>query len=68
MNPNKRFLIKARQEGRICPQCQWIITKADWKKGFRICRNCTDINKGVHSNSGYGPYRDEPEDRTGNMP
>ncbi len=61
-------LRKAREEGRICPQCQWVITKKDWLKGFRICRSCTDINRGVNVRSGFGPYKDESTDKTGNMP
>lgn len=57
----------AKREGRICPQCQWIITKKDWKKGYRICRNCVDINKGVNVKDGYGPYFDELPEMTGEM-
>jgi hypothetical protein len=67
MHPIKRAFQKAKDEGRLCPQCEWIITKKDWEKGYRICRNCTDINKGVNTPPRFGPYRDEPVDRTGNM-
>ena len=58
----------ARREGRICSQCQWIITKKDWKKGARLCRGCTDANKGVNVRSGHGPDQNERIDRTGDMP
>jgi hypothetical protein len=59
---------KAKSEGRICPQCHWIITKKDWHKGFRLCSNCTDANKGVNVKYGHGHYSDEKLDRTGEMP
>jgi hypothetical protein len=59
---------RAKIEGRICHQCQWIINKVDFQKGYRICRNCTDINKGVNVRGGHYPYQDEPRDKTGNMP
>lgn len=63
----KGVMFVARREGRICPQCQWIITKKEWKKGFRLCGRCIDINKGVNVNYGHGRYRDEPVDKTGEM-
>jgi hypothetical protein len=68
MFPTAKTIKKAREEGRTCPQCQWIITKKDWKKGYRICRNCTDINKGVNVSSGHYPDQNESPDRTGEMP
>lgn len=66
-NPGSKVINKAKAEGRVCSQCQWIIAKKDWKRGRRLCGNCTDANKGVNVKTGYGPYFDEPIDRTGEM-
>ena len=58
---------KARKENRLCSNCGWIITRDDWKKGFRECFGCRDGLKGVNVKTGYGRYRDEPVDMTGEM-
>jgi hypothetical protein len=59
---------KAKAEGRLCTQCGWIITKANWKKGYRLCAGCGDANKGVRTRPVFGKWRDEPVDMTGEMP
>jgi hypothetical protein len=63
MKPSNALKL-ARLEGRICPQCQWIIKKRDWKNGFRICRNCIDVNKGVNVKHGHYIDSDEFSERT----
>jgi hypothetical protein len=67
MGTRKTMFDIARKEGRICPQCKWIINKKDYAKGYRLCSNCTDINKGVNTKTGHRPYLDEPFDMTGEM-
>jgi hypothetical protein len=58
----------AREEGRVCSRCGWIITKKNWAKGYRLCAGCHDALKGVNVNGRYGKWFDEPQDRTGEMP
>lgn len=57
----------AKTEGRLCVQCGWIITKKNWKKGYRLCPSCFDANKGVNVKYGFGNYLDEPREKTGEM-
>ena len=40
-----RQLHRAREEGRLCSQCGWIITIINWRKGYRLCGACFDANK-----------------------
>lgn len=62
-----RHVKKAKEEGRVCKNCGWMITKVNWKKGRRLCPNCYDAMRGVNVKTGHPPYRDEPEEKTGNM-
>ena len=62
-----RIYAKARDEGRLCSKCGWIISTKNWKKGYRVCGSCWDANKGVNVSGRYGKYRDEPVDKTGEM-
>lgn len=63
-----RQYARAKKEGRLCSQCQWMIKIKNWKKGYRLCPNCYITNKGVSChNLGYGPYRDEPREITGEV-
>jgi predicted RNA-binding Zn-ribbon protein involved in translation (DUF1610 family) len=57
----------ARKEGRICSACGWMITKENWKKGYRLCPGCFSGRRGVRTRAGSYPYRDEPAEKTGNM-
>ncbi len=59
---------RAKAEGRVCERCGWMITVLAWAKGFRMCPGCYDALKGVNVDTGQLKYRDEPIDRTGNMP
>jgi hypothetical protein len=56
---------KAKEEGRLCSQCCWMISKENWKKGYRLCGSCWDANKGVNTPPKYRAYLDEPIDMTG---
>lgn len=58
---------RAIREGRLCKQCGWMIPITQWKKGYRICASCYSANKGVNVRYGAQPYKDEPEDMTGEM-
>lgn len=62
-----RQLRTAKQEGRVCQRCGWMISKANWNKGYRLCAGCWDALKGVNVNGRCGPYRDEAVDKTGDM-
>jgi hypothetical protein len=62
-----KLYAKARDEGRLCSSCGWIISTKNWKKGYRLCGSCWDANKGVNPKTGHGRYRDEPKDMTGEM-
>ena len=57
----------AKQEGRVCEKCGWIISKKNWAKGYRQCPGCWSASKGVQVRTGAYPYRDEPKDMTGEM-
>ena len=57
----------AKNTGRICAHCGWMITIKDWKAGYKTCGNCRDALKGVNVKSGYYPYSDEPTEKTGEM-
>jgi len=57
--------IRARQEGRLCERCGWMISKKRWEKGERMCGECQDALRGVNVNRGNSPYQDEPPDLTG---
>jgi len=67
MNDIAKAFRKARLEGRLCSQCGWIISKINWKKGYRLCGSCWDANKGVRTPARWGKFRDEPVDMTGEM-
>jgi len=55
----------AKQEGRVCEKCGWIITKKNWKKRYRMCPGCYYASKGVSTKKGHYPYADEPKNLTG---
>lgn len=59
---------RAKEEGRLCSKCKWMIPIKEWKEGRRICWNCEDAEKGVNVSCGHGRYFDEPPDLTGEMP
>jgi hypothetical protein len=63
----ERQLRMAKREGRVCSHCGWMISKKNWNKGYRLCAGCWDGLKGVNVAGGYGHYRDEPVDKTGEM-
>jgi hypothetical protein len=65
MGKRAEIFRKAREEGRICSNCGWIITKELAKKGSKLCGGCTSALKGVNVKQGALPYQDEPRDRTG---
>lgn len=56
---------KAKQEGRLCRRCGWMITKINWKKGFLLCGGCWDALKGVDVKGGWKKPLEEFEDITG---
>lgn len=58
---------RARAEGRVCARCGWMITVANWKKGYRLCAGCESASHGVNVDTGHWPTRDEPTDKTGEM-
>jgi len=58
---------KAKDEGRTCCRCGWIITRKDWGHGFLLCAGCRDAPKGVNVPARWGKWRDEPVDKTGEM-
>lgn len=62
-----RQLRVAKQEGRVCSRCGWMVSKKNWSKGYRLCPGCYDALKGCNVTGKHGPYRDEPIDRTGDM-
>jgi hypothetical protein len=62
-----KLYAKARDEGRLCSSCGWIISTKNWKKGYRLCGSCWDANKGVRTPARWGKFRDEPLDMTGEM-
>lgn len=57
----------AKKEGRICKSCGWMISKKNWKKGYRLCAGCYSAHQGVNPKGGAYPTRDEPRDKTGEM-
>ena len=67
MNMISKVYAKAKSDGRLCTRCGWIVTKADWKKGFKECFGCRDAARGVNVPPKYGKWRDEPIERTGEM-
>ena len=58
---------RAKEEGRLCRHCKWMVAVKRWKKGHRLCPNCEDALKGVNVSGKWGPYYDEPLDLTGEM-
>jgi len=62
-----RQFARAKDEGRICSRCGYMITVKAWDKGYRQCPSCFDALKGVNVNIGHWPKRDEPSDKTGEM-
>jgi hypothetical protein len=57
----------AHKEGRLCNRCGWMITKANWKKGYRQCGGCYSGLKGVNCKQGHAQDAQEIHDRTGEM-
>lgn len=57
----------AKKEGRICKVCGWIISKKNWKMGFKLCAGCYSAYQGVKPKTGASHYADEPRDKTGEM-
>jgi len=68
MNVISKVYAQAKAEGRLCSRCGWIIPKRYWKKGNKMCKGCQDGLKGVNVRDGWGKYREEPVDKTGEMP
>jgi len=58
---------KAKQEGRLCMRCGWIVTVIDSAQGHKLCSNCRDALQGVKCKGGHLPYADERVDQTGEM-
>lgn len=58
---------KAKETGRLCTRCGWIVTVSDYAKGYRVCVGCRDALLGVDCRGGHLPYADERVDRTGEM-
>lgn len=67
MKPGAKALHKAREDGRVCSRCGWMITIKNWNKGYRLCAGCYDGLKGVNVSKGHYRYADEPRDMTGEM-
>ena len=42
-------------------------TQKNWKKGYRLCGNCWDANRGVNVRGGYRQPRQEPREITGEL-
>lgn len=63
----KKQYYKAKIEGRVCKRCGWMITKKNWKKGYRLCAGCFSAIKGVNTKRGANPAADEPREKTGEM-
>lgn len=63
----QRQFKRAEKEGRVCEKCGWMISIKNWKKGHRLCAGCYTGQRGVRVSGGWGPYYDEPQDRTGEM-
>lgn len=62
-----RIFAKAKDEGRLCLRCQWIVTKKDFQQGYRLCAGCRDALQGVNTPPRWGKWLDEPIDKTGEM-
>jgi len=58
---------KAKESGRVCSRCGWIVTVVDYGKGHRLCAGCRDALRGVDCYPNWGAYLDEPIDMTGEM-
>lgn len=58
---------RAKEEGRLCGRCGWMITVKNWKKGFRLCPGCYDGLKGVNVSTGHRMAADEAREKTGEM-
>lgn len=67
MKPEARALRTAHEEGRICSNCGWIVSRKNWKKGFRLCPSCHYALQGVRTNRGSHAALDEAKDKTGDM-
>ena len=67
MKPEARALRTAREEGRVCSNCGWMISRKNWKKGYRLCPSCNFALQGVRTDKGHYAPADEAADRTGNM-
>lgn len=63
----KKQYYKAKIEGRLCSNCRWMITKKNWKAGFRLCAGCYSAMQGVNVKHGAYPDYDEPREKTGEM-
>jgi len=56
---------RAKEEGRLCSNCQWMISIENWNKGYRLCPGCYDAMKGVKTMPRWGTYLDELPELTG---
>ena len=64
----KDIIAIARSEGRVCSNCQRMISKANWKKLVMkvkpLCPDCAYAFRGVVAKGGYWPTPDDrPEHR-----
>jgi hypothetical protein len=62
-----RVYTKAKEQGRLCSRCGWIINTKNWKKGYRLCGACWNALKGVNVPVGHFKPTDEQRDKTGEM-
>jgi len=58
---------KAKETGRLCSRCGWIVTVVDAEHGHKLCAGCRSAMRGVDCRGGHLPYADERVDRTGEM-
>lgn len=58
---------KAKETGRLCTRCGWVVTVLAAEKGHKLCASCRDALRGVDCRGGHLPYADERVDRTGEM-
>ena len=65
MGKRAEIFKKAKEEGRLCSNCGWIVSKERAKKGLKTCGNCGDALRGVKVKQGALPYKDEGRELTG---
>lgn len=58
-------LKQAKEEGRICENCGWMVNKKRWANGKRTCASCEDALRGMGKLPGAFPPRDEQREMTG---